>query len=112
MELLNLLSETAAYKNIIHPDYSKLAARLSIVAINMLTKENLLEYAKKVYKFEDNGNKCQLLADDVYQIYMKHHKKLQNIIKYKRDFNYNYFGLKTLERAYLLRVKGVISERP
>ena len=58
------------------------------------------------------GNNASLIADEVYQIFEKNHEKLQAAIDYSRDLDYDYFGYKTLERAYLLKVHGKVVERP
>ena len=58
------------------------------------------------------GRDAKLLHDDTFKVFKDHHEELQKIIKYERDLEYDFFGLKTLEKAYLLRVRGIIAERP
>jgi len=112
-DLINLTSETAAYQAIIHPDYSILASRVYITLIHKNTFEKLIDYATYIYKFQDlAGRECKLLADDVYQIFMDHADKLQAAIDYSGDMGYDFFGLKTLEKSYLLRVRNKVAERP
>jgi ribonucleoside-diphosphate reductase alpha subunit len=112
-ELDNLAAETCAYMNIIHPDYSILAARIAVSNLHKETSESIKETAEKLYNCTDKcGRPASLLADDVYQIIMSNHELIQSRIDYKRDFSYDFFGFKTLERSYLLKVDGLIVERP
>ena len=112
-QLIDLAAETAAYLNVIHPDYSKLAARIVITGIHKQTPKSLLEYAKAIYSFkDDSGRECSLLADKTYNAIVKNAVVLQDMIDYSRDMEYDFFGLKTLEKSYLLRVRGKVSERP
>ena len=77
------------------------------------TCPSLLDYANLIYKFVDvAGRNCQLLSDEVYQIFVDHHAQLQSWIDYSLDFTYEFFGLKTLEKSYLLKVLNKIAERP
>lgn len=112
-DLNPLVSETSAYLNVLHPDYSILAARVAMAGLHKTTHSSILEYANNIYKFIDKGGRdCKLLADDVYQVFIDHAEALQSIVDYTRDFEYDYFGLKTLERSYLLRVNREVAERP
>ena len=112
-ELIKLSCETTAYQTILHPDYALLAARIYITLIHKNTCSDVLEYAKGIYRFKDEaGRDCQLMSDEVYEVFEKHHKEIQEIIDYSRDMNYEVFGLKTLEKSYLLKVRGKVSERP
>lgn len=112
-EMVSLISETIAYLNVLHPDYSILAARVAITGLHKSTTSSVIDYATNVYKFTDKGGReCKLLAEDVYQVFVKHSEALQNIIDYSKDFEYDYFGLRTLEKSYLLRVNREIAERP
>ena len=99
--------------NILHPDYSNLAARVSVSRIHKTTKSSLKDYSTFIYHFVDRaGRDCNLLSDEAYGVFQKHHVELDAMMDYQRDMDYDFFGLKTLERAYLLRVNGVIAERP
>lgn len=112
-ELDNLAAETCAYMNIIHPDYSILAARLAVSTLHKDTKESLKETAEMLYNCKDKcGRPAPLLSDETYNIIVTHHEKIQARIDFKRDLGYDFFGFKTIERAYLLKVEGVIVERP
>lgn len=99
--------------NIVHPDYSKLAARIAVSNLHKKTTDSFLEVATKLKNFKDKfGRDAPLLADDVYDVIAKNHDKIQARIDYTRDFNYDYFGFRTLERAYLLKDGSKIIERP
>jgi ribonucleoside-diphosphate reductase alpha chain len=110
----NLAAETAASKTIEHPDYALLASRISVSNLHKNTKKSFSETMEDLYKFVDPKTNLDapLLADDVYQIIMENSEKLDSSIIYDRDFNYDYFGFKTLERSYLLKLNGIIVERP
>ena len=112
-ELDNLAAETCAYMNLAHPDYSKLAARIATSNLHKQTKDDYLEVADALYNYKDKvGRPAPLLSDDVYEVIQKYHKEINATLKYERDFDYDYFGFKTLERSYLLKVDGKIAERP
>lgn len=112
-ELVNLIAETLAYRAIVHPDYSVLAARVAMTALHKVTKDKLIDYANQLYHYKDeNGRDCKLLSDETYKVFLDYQDALQAIIDYKKDFTYDFFGLKTLEKSYLFRVKGAIAERP
>ncbi|CAM1358166.1 Ribonucleoside-diphosphate reductase [Tenacibaculum litopenaei] len=113
-ELDNLAAEIAATMTTAHPDYAKLAARIAVSNLHKNTKKSFSETMKDLYVYVNprTGNKAPLLADDVYEIIEKNADKLDSTIIYSRDFNYDYFGFKTLERSYLLKLNGLIAERP
>jgi len=113
-ELDNLAAEIAATMTVQHPDYAKLAARISVSNLHKNTKKSFSEVMTDLYTYVSprTGLEAPLLADDVYEIIQKNATKLDSTIIYNRDFNYDYFGFKTLERSYLLKLKGQIAERP
>ncbi|GFD76909.1 ribonucleoside-diphosphate reductase subunit alpha [Tenacibaculum sp. IMCC1] len=113
-ELDNLAAEIAATMTTAHPDYAKLAARIAVSNLHKNTKKSFSETMTDLYEYINprTGNKAPLLADDVYKIIMNNADKLDSTIIYSRDFNYDYFGFKTLERSYLLKLNGNIVERP
>ncbi|WP_442264970.1 ribonucleoside-diphosphate reductase subunit alpha [Tenacibaculum sp. ZS6-P6] len=113
-ELDNLAAEVSATMTTAHPDYAKLAARIAVSNLHKNTKKSFTETMTDLYNYINprTGKKAPLLADDVYEIIMKNADKLDSTIIYSRDFNYDYFGFKTLERSYLLKLNGQISERP
>ena len=97
----------------LHPDCGKLAARVAVNALHKKTRASFMEVVEMLHSYKGhNGENASLIADDVYQIVLKHKERLDSSIDYKRDLDYDYFGYKTLERAYLLKVHGKIAERP
>jgi ribonucleotide reductase alpha subunit len=112
-ELDILGAEICANMITIHPDYGILAARISMSNLEKNTSPSFSETIQILYDNVDiRGNKCPLISQELYDIVKKHKTKLNSVIKPKRDSNINYFGLKTLERSYLLKVKGQIVEKP
>lgn len=113
-ELDNLAAETAASMTIAHPDYAQLAARVAISNLHSNTKKSFSETMKDMYNYVNprNGQDAPLIADDVYKVIQENAAFLDSHIIYTRDFNYDYFGFKTLERSYLLKINGKIVERP
>jgi ribonucleotide reductase alpha subunit len=99
---------------IVHPDYSKLAARLAISNLHKRTTESFLEVATRLYtQIKDKvGRPAPMLADDVYKVISENAELIQSKFDFSRDYNYDYFGFKTLERAYLMKDGKVIIERP
>lgn len=113
-ELDNLAAEIAATMTTAHPDYAKLAARISVSNLHKNTKKTFSEVMTDLYEYVNprTGQKAPLLADDVYEVIQKNREILDSTIIYNRDFQYDYFGFKTLERSYLLKINGNIAERP
>mmetsp|Transcript_28578 Transcript_28578/g.72433 ORF Transcript_28578/g.72433 Transcript_28578/m.72433 type:complete len:790 (+) Transcript_28578:179-2548(+) len=108
-----LVAETCAYMSQNHPDYSFLAARIAISRLHKDTSDNYMDVVDSLYKWTDpTGKDCALLSDEFYDVVKNNQEKIQAAFDYKQDFFYDYFGFKTLEKAYLLRVKGKIVERP
>ncbi|WP_459212718.1 ribonucleoside-diphosphate reductase subunit alpha [Aquimarina rhabdastrellae] len=113
-ELDNLAAEIAATMTITHPDYAKLAARISVSNLHKNTKKTFSEVVKDLYAYVNprTNKEAPLIADDVYEVIMANKDRLDSTIIYNRDFGYDYFGFKTLERSYLLKINGKIAERP
>uniref|UniRef100_A0A0E0CSR8 Ribonucleoside-diphosphate reductase n=1 Tax=Oryza meridionalis TaxID=40149 RepID=A0A0E0CSR8_9ORYZ len=113
-QLGELAAETAAAMTASHPDYASLAARIAISNLHKTTMKSFSETIKVMYMHYDerSGLLAPLIADDVYEITMKNTTRLDSEIIYDRDFDYDYFGFKTLERSYLLKVGGKVVERP
>src|SRR3954466_4419969 len=113
-ELDNLAAETAASLTVRHPDYAQLASR---IAVSNLHKNTVKSFSKTIEALHDyidpkNGMRAALIADDVHQIVMENAHTLDSCIIYDRDFGYDYFGFKTLERSYLLKMNARVAERP
>jgi len=113
-ELDNLAAEIAATMTTTHPDYAQLAARISVSNLHKNTKKSFSETMKDLYEYVNprNSKKAPLLSDEVYEIINKNADLLDSSLLYNRDFDYDYFGFKTLERSYLLKLSGQIAERP
>ncbi len=113
-ELDNLASEIAATMTTSHPDYAQLAARISVSNLHKNTKKSFSETMTDLYKYVNprTGKDAPLLSDEVYNIIQKNKEVLDSSIIYNRDFGYDFFGFKTLERSYLLKLNGEIVERP
>lgn len=113
-ELDNLAAEIAATMTVTHPDYAKLAARISVSNLHKNTKKSFSEVMTDLYEYVNprTGKKAPLLSDEVYKVVMDNAEELDSAIIYNRDFGYDYFGFKTLERSYLLKLNGNIAERP
>ncbi|MCB0501685.1 MAG: ribonucleoside-diphosphate reductase subunit alpha [Bacteroidetes bacterium] len=113
-ELDNLAAETAASMSVIHPDYAMLAARIAVSNLHKNTKKSFSRTIEDLYNYIDpkTNKKAPLIADDVFEIIMKDKDKLDAAIIHHRDYNYDFFGFKTLERSYLLKLDGQIVERP
>ncbi|MBC3540696.1 ribonucleoside-diphosphate reductase subunit alpha [Rufibacter sediminis] len=114
VELDNLAAETSASMTTKHPDYAILAARIAISSLHKVTQKSFFNTMKQLYTYEDpkTGENASLIAKDVFDIVKKHAALLDSSIIYDRDYNYDYFGYKTLERSYLLRLHGKVVERP
>jgi ribonucleoside-diphosphate reductase alpha chain len=113
-ELDNLAAEIAATMTTAHPDYARLAARISVSNLHKNTKKTFSEVMEDLYTYVNpsTGKDAPLLSDEVYNVIMENKDKLDSTIIYNRDFGYDYFGFKTLERSYLLKLNGQIAERP
>jgi ribonucleoside-diphosphate reductase alpha chain len=113
-ELDNLAAEIAATLTTAHPDYAKLAARISVSNLHKNTKKSFYETMKDLYEYVNprTGKKAPLLSDEVFKVISENADELDSTIIYNRDFGYDYFGFKTLERSYLLKLNGKIAERP
>jgi ribonucleoside-diphosphate reductase alpha chain len=113
-ELDNLAAETAASMTISHPDYAQLAARIAISNLHSNTKKSFSETMNEMFHYINprTNQESPLLAEEVHKVIMENAEFLDSHIIYNRDFNYDYFGFKTLERSYLLKINGKIVERP
>ena len=113
-ELDNLAAEIAATMTTTHPDYAKLAARISVSNLHKNTKKSFSETMSDLYSYINprTGKNAPLLSDEVYKVIEKNAELLDSTIIYNRDFSYDYFGFKTLERSYLLKLNGIVAERP
>ncbi|PTM08828.1 MAG: ribonucleoside-diphosphate reductase subunit alpha [Bacteroidetes bacterium] len=113
-ELDNLAAETAASMATDHPDYAILAARIAVSNLHKNTDKSFSRTMKALYNYIDpvNGQPAGLISDEAYKIMWKHRDAFDSAIIYDRDYAFDYFGFKTLERSYLMRTNGNVIERP
>jgi ribonucleoside-diphosphate reductase alpha chain len=113
-ELDNLAAEVAATNAVTHPDYAQLASRIAVSNLHKATKKSFTDTMKDLHEYVDpiTGENASLIAEDVWEIIQKNSELLDSSIIYDRDFSYDFFGFKTLERSYLLKIEGQIAERP
>ena len=113
-QLDNLAAEVAASKTIEHPDYALLASRIAVSNLHKKTTKSFSDTMKDLHEYVDpkTGENASLVADDVFQVIQDNKEVLDSTIIYDRDFRYDYFGFKTLQRSYLLKIDGEVAERP
>lgn len=113
-ELDNLAAETSATMASQHPDYALLAARIAVSNLHKNTDKSFSKTMKELYNYIDpkTGEKAGLIGKETHDIIQKHKEKLDSAVIYDRDYEFDYFGFKTLERSYLLRMLGKVVERP
>lgn len=114
IELDNLAAETAATMTTKHPDYTLLAARIAISNLHKETKKCFSDVIEDLYNSKNHRTNVwqPLVSEETRNIVKAHSDKLNSAIIYDRDFNFNYFGYKTLEKSYLFRINGKTVERP
>lgn len=113
-ELDTLAAEVAATLTTRHPDYASLAARIAISNLHKNTNKSFSTTIKALYSYVDPKSQkaAPLIAQDVFEIVQQHAELFDSTIIYDRDFGYDYFGFKTLEKSYLLKMYGQTAERP
>ncbi len=114
VELDNLAAETAATMATIHPDYALLAARIAVSNLHKETEKSFSKVVQELYHYIDpkTGDRAGLIGEDTFRIVQKHKERLDSALIFDRDFEFDYFGFKTLERSYLMRMNGKVVERP
>jgi len=113
-DLDNLAAETSATMAANHPDYAILAARIAVSNLHKNTEKAFSKVMKALYEYIDpkTNGKAGLIADETMAIIKKNADILDSAIIYDRDYSFDYFGFKTLEKSYLLRMEGEVVERP
>ena len=113
-QLDKLAAETAASMIPIHPDYSYLASRIAITSLYKHVPKEFTTVAKNLYEYVNpqTGEKAGMISDNTYNIIVKHGKELNAMIVHDRDFEFDFFGFKTLEKSYLLKIDGKVAETP
>lgn len=114
LELDELAAETAAHMSIVHEDYAKLAARIAVSNLHKSTRKCFSEVMETMYAYQDtdSGDEAPCLSKEFIAHVRKHRDQLDAAVVHARDYEYDYFGFKTLERAYLMKLNGRIVERP
>lgn len=114
VELDNLAAEIAATMTTRHPDFAKLAARIAISNLHKVTSKSFSNTMKRLYTYVDpkTEQNAPLISKETWKVIKEHAAALDQAIIYDRDFSYDYFGFKTLERSYLMKVDGKTVERP
>jgi ribonucleoside-diphosphate reductase alpha subunit len=113
-ELDNLAAEIAASMTTKHPDFAKLAARIAVSNLHKVTSKSFSNTMKRLYTYVDpkTGQNAPLISKETWKVIHENAAELDDAIIYDRDFSYDYFGFKTLERSYLMKVDGKVVERP
>lgn len=113
-ELDNLAAEESAALSVIHPDFAILASRIAVSNLHKNTEKSFSKVIANLYNYIDptTGKSAGLIAEDVYEIIMANAEYLDSSIIYDRDYNFDYFGFKTLEKSYLLKLHNEVAERP
>lgn len=113
-ELDNLAAEIAATMTTKHPDFAKLAARIAVSNLHKVTSKSFSNTMKRLYTYVDpkTGENAPLISKETWKVIKEHAAELDEAIIYDRDFGYDYFGFKTLERSYLMKADGKVIERP
>ncbi len=113
-ELDNLAAEIAATMTTRHPDFAKLAARIAVSNLHKTTSKSFSNTMKRLYQHVDakTGQNAPMISKETWKVIKTHAAELDEAIFYDRDFSYDYFGYKTLERSYLMKIEGKVVERP
>ena len=113
-ELDNLAAEIAATMTTKHPDFAKLAARIAVSNLHKVTSKSFSNTMKRLYQYVDpkTGQNAPLISKETWKVIHENAAELDEAIIYDRDFSYDFFGFKTLERSYLMKIDGKIVERP
>lgn len=114
IELDNLAAETAATMATVHPDYALLAARIAVSNLHKETEKSFHKVIHDLYLYIDpkTGERAGLISEEIHKIVQNNKERLDSAIIFDRDFEFDYFGFKTLERSYLMRMNGRVVERP
>ena len=113
-ELDSLAAEISATMTTTHPDYAQLAARISVSNLHNKTRKSFSQTMNELYNYVNprTEKKSSLISDEIFKVINENAELLDSTIIYNRDFGYDYFGFKTLERSYLLKINGNVAERP
>jgi len=114
IELDNLAAEIAASLTTRHPDFAKLAARIAVSNLHKVTSKSFSNTMKRLYTYVDpkTGQNAPLISKETWKVIHENAAELDEAVLYDRDFSYDFFGFKTLERSYLMKIDGKVVERP
>lgn len=114
VELDTLAAETSASMTTKHPDYATLAARIAVSNLHKETKKQFSAVMADLYNYNNPKNKkhSPMISKETFDIIQDNADVFNSAIIYDRDYGYSYFGFKTLERSYLLKIDGRVAERP
>ena len=113
MKIDELSAELGASLSVQNPDYSKLAGYVIVSNHHKNTPTNFFTACKKLYNNKDiHGKHVPIINESIWKIVQKNKTELESIIQHRRDYDIDYFGFKTLERSYLLKINNEIIERP
>jgi ribonucleotide reductase alpha subunit len=108
-----LAAEQCASLSTLHPDYGTLAARIVVSNHHKNTQANFSDIVLKLYNFQDiRGTNYPLVSSNLYEFVSLHSQKIDEMIDHNRDYLFDYFGFKTLEKSYLFKYNNQIIERP
>jgi ribonucleotide reductase alpha subunit len=113
-ELDNLSAEVSAYMTSVHPDYARLAGRIAVANLHRSTSDSFMETFETLYNYKNEytNEKQPLISEEIMAFAYEYRDRISTEIAYSRDFEFDYFGFKTLEKSYLLKVNNKIVERP
>ena len=113
-ELDSLAAEIAATMTTRHPDFAKLAARIAVSNLHKTTSKSFSNTMKRLYQHVDTktGQNAPMISKETWKVIKNNAAVLDDAIFYDRDFSYDFFGFKTLERSYLMKIEGKVVERP
>ena len=114
IELDKLAAETAVAMTTTHPDYSKLAGRIEVSSLHKSTPKKFSQCIKELHSFVEprTGKQSSLIDTQLYKFVLENREAIDSAIVMDRDFDFDYFGIKTLERSYLIKIGQKIVERP
>lgn len=114
MQLDTLASETASHMSTTHPEYDEFAARIAVSNLQKQTEPDFVTLINTLHSYVNPKNGCRspLVSDQLVDVVGTHRAAIQRALEYRRDFSYTYFGFKTLQQGYLLKMDGRIVERP
>lgn len=107
-DLYNFIADDCVLKSSHHPDFKKLSSHICIDILNSETDESFRNVVHTLYNnIDKSGNHFPSVSKELCDIVDQHHELIQSKMDFSRDYYYDYFGIKTLERSYLLKLKYI-----